>query len=302
VTGETLTSHQSYSAQLVTDEATAQCIMDAAAEALPDVAVSMVAQPDGRWLVELHFVQSALADAVRKLVRDTAGRETGVAVLSVAARDWIKASLEGLQPVPAGRFVVHGRHDRARIAPNRLAIEVEAALAFGTGHHGTTRGCLLAFDLLLKRERPQRVLDIGTGSGVLAMAAAKALRRRVLATDIDRAAVTVARDNARLNRTAALVTVAQGAGLISPHVRTSAPYDLIFANILLAPLKGLARSIARVLAPGGRAILSGLLRQQASAALAVYAAQGLRLERRVDLDGWATLVIARAVARPQPGP
>jgi ribosomal protein L11 methyltransferase len=297
-----LTFHQSYSTQLVTDEATAQRIMDAAAETLADVAVSMLAQPDGHWVVELHFAQASHSDAVRELVRDTTGSDAALTISPVAARDWIKASLEGLPPVPAGRFVVHGSHHRGRVPHNRIAIEVEAALAFGTGHHGTTRGCLLALDRLLKHARPKRILDIGTGSGVLAMAAAKALRRPALATDIDKAAVTVARDNARLNRAAPLVTVAHAVGLISPHVRTYARYDLVFANILLAPLKGLAAPIARVLAPGGRAILSGLLPQQANAARAVYGAQGLRLERRIDLDGWATLVMGRAVAPPQPGP
>jgi ribosomal protein L11 methyltransferase len=262
----------------------------------------MLAQPDGHWVVELHFAQASHSDAVRELVRDTTGSDAALTISAVAARDWVKASLEGLPPVPAGRFTVHGSHHRGRIPHNRIAIEVEAALAFGTGHHGTTRGCLLALDALLKRARPKRILDVGTGSGVLAMAAAKALRRPALATDIDKAAVTVARDNARLNRAAPLVTVAHAVGLISPHVRTCARYDLVFANILLAPLKGLAAPIARVLAPGGRAILSGLLPQQANAARAVYGAQGLRLERRVDLDGWATLVMGRAVAPPQPDP
>jgi ribosomal protein L11 methyltransferase len=223
---------------------------------------------------------------------------------AVAARDWVAASLAGLKPVSAGRFLVHGAHDRPGVPAHRVGIEVEAALAFGTGHHGTTRGCLLALDGLLKRglrpARPRRrpgqgarILDIGTGTGVLAIAAAKALRTRVLASDIDRRAVDVARANAQLNSVGVLVEVVHAGGLSARRLRERAPFDLVFANILLPPLKRLAAPIAHVLAPGAHVVLSGLLAAQAPAALAAYGAQGLALAACIPLDEWVTLVLTR---------
>jgi ribosomal protein L11 methyltransferase len=190
---------------------------------------------------------------------------------------------------------VHGAHDRAGIPPNRIGIEIEAALAFGTGHHGTTRGCLLALDRMCKSlaggAAPPRILDLGTGSGVLAIAAARVWRTRVLATDIDAAAVRVARANARLNRVGPLVEVVQAAGVAAPATRARAPFDLVFANILLEPLQRLAAPLTKIVAPGGRVVLSGLLTAQANAALAAY--HGFRLERRIVLDGWTTVVLTR---------
>jgi ribosomal protein L11 methyltransferase len=157
--------------------------------------------------------------------------------------------LADLKPVTAGRFTVHGAHDRPHVTANRISIEIEAALAFGTGHHGTTRGCLLALDRIVKRASPRRVLDVGTGTGVLAIAAAKALRVPVLASDIDPEAVRIAHENARLNGIAPLVQCLHAAGLAAPPFRTRAPFDLVFANILLAPLKRLAGPMRPLLAP-----------------------------------------------------
>src|SRR5262249_12303602 len=155
-----------------------------------------------------------------------------IAFDTVAPKDWVKASLADLVPVPAGRFVVHGAHDRARVPPNKLAIEIEAALAFGTGHHGTTRGCLLLLDRVLKAHPPRRVLDLGTGTGVLAIAAAKALQKRVLASDIDAPSVGVARDNARLNGAGPRVQVIRATGFSAPDFAHRGPFDLVLANIL----------------------------------------------------------------------
>src|SRR6202171_5382269 len=151
----------------------------------------------------MHFAEAPDQASIRELVRLAAGDEVATAISfdTVEAKDWVKATLEELVPVRAGRFIVHGRHDRSKVPPNKLGIEIEAALAFGTGHHGTTRGCLLLLDSVLKARRPRRVLDLGTGTGVLAIAAAKALRVKVLAEDIDPSSVQVARDNARLNAT-----------------------------------------------------------------------------------------------------
>ncbi len=160
-------------------------------------------EPDGRWPITLYFREAPDEAAVRALVAlaSTPALADALTFDTLAPTDWVRKSLEGLKPVEAGRFVVHGAHDRARIAANRIGIEIEAGLAFGTGHHGTTRGCLLALDRLVKERLPAGgVLDVGTGTGVLAIAAAKSLHRPVLASDIDRRAVHTARENVRINR------------------------------------------------------------------------------------------------------
>ena len=280
-------------ARLACDEATARRVADRLADSF-EAAAAAFEGPDG-WSVEAHFAGVPDEAAVRACVAAAAGEDAGAALgfETVAATDWIAASLRGLKPVLAGRFTVHGAHDRAAVAPNRMGIEIEAALAFGTGHHGTTRGCLLALDRIVKTRRPRRVLDVGTGTGVLAIAAAKALRRPVLASDIDPEAVGIARANARLNGAAPWVTCLHAAGLTDRRIHARAPFDLVFANILLPPLKRLARPLARLMAPNARVILSGLLATQENAALAAYRAHGLLLVRRIPLDEWVTLVLAK---------
>jgi ribosomal protein L11 methyltransferase len=286
-------------ARLACDGATARGLADALAETLDtgDAAVAAFELPDGSWSFEAHFAHPPDEAALRALVGAIAGAAAAQALVieSVTPRDWVAASLAGLKPVAAGRFVVHGAHDRAAVPAHRIGIEIEAALAFGTGHHGTTRGCLLALDAWLKRRRHRacRVLDIGTGTGVLAIAAAKALHARVLASDIDRRAVEVARANARQNAAGGLVEVVHAGGLAARTLRARAPFDLVLANILLPPLRRLAAPIARVLAPGGHVILSGLLATQAAAAIAAYRLQGLQLSASIPLDEWITLVLAR---------
>jgi ribosomal protein L11 methyltransferase len=289
-----------HAARLATDEATARQIMSIFAESLDPATSSTAAveEPDGRWAVEVHLLRPPDEAAIRGLVALVAGEAAARSLTfsTLKTRDWVKASLEALTPVEAGRFVVHGRYDRARIAPNRTAIEIEAGLAFGTGHHGTTRGCLLALDLLMKRTaavRTSRVLDLGTGSGVLAIAAAKTLRRRVLASDIDPTAVAVARGNAELNGVASHIAFVQAAGLTARRINDHARYNLVLANILLGPLRRLAAPMRRILAPDARLILSGLLAPQANAAIAAYRAQGLVLQRRITLENWTTLVMSR---------
>jgi ribosomal protein L11 methyltransferase len=259
-----------------------------------------MSEPSPVWIVSIYFHSIPDQTAIRQLVADIAGVEAGEEMTfeTIAERDWVAASLAGLPPVAAGRFVVHGRHDRARVGSNRIGIEIEAALAFGTGHHGTTRGCLLALDRLLKARRPRRILDVGTGSGVLAIAAARASRRSVLASDIDPHAVAAARQNTRANKAGAFVEVIRAAGLGDRRFCSRAPYDLGFANILLQPLRQLAKPLARLIAPQGRVVLSGLLAAQAGAALATYRPQGLILEGRILLDGWATLVLAKQQRQP----
>lgn len=250
---------------------------------------------DRVWQVELHSADPIDEDHLRSLVTGFAGEAVArsIAVGTVEARDWVASSLAGLKPVAAGRFLVHGSHDRANAARALHPIEIEAALAFGTGHHGTTRGCLLALDVLLRRRRPRRILDVGTGTGVLAIATVKALHRRAVASDIDKMAVRVARDNARLNHVGSEISFVHAAGLDAHALRAQAPYDLVLANILLPPLKRLAAPMARLLAPNARVIMSGLLPDHVNAARAAYQAQGLALEKRMILDGWATLVFRR---------
>jgi ribosomal protein L11 methyltransferase len=288
-------------ARLVTDGDTARQLFDALMEALEagGTAIAIFEDRRGAWTVEIYFERPPDEDAVRTLVGDLAGdavRER-VVFTTVAARDWVTQSLEGLAPVAAGRFVVHGAHHRNRVPPNRIGIEIEAALAFGTGHHGTTRGCLMALDHILNGQDPRRIVDVGSGTGVLAIAAARATRRPVLAGDIDTVSVRAARDNARLNRVGALVKVIQANGLSDRRMRARAPFDLVFANILLGPLKLLAKPIRRLAAPGARIVVSGLLLSHTNAALAAYRALGLVLERRIPLDGWATLILVRRVRR-----
>jgi ribosomal protein L11 methyltransferase len=313
-----LTAEPSTVGRLWADATTVQNTADAFAadSELAGLAISVFEQPDGRWLLELYFRDPPDEPAARAIVKSAAGAEASHALAfeTLAPTDWIKKSREGLNPVLAGRFAVHAAHDRSRIAANRIAIEIEASLAFGTGHHGSTRGCLVALDRIARRltskarrrpagSRPPDpgskalVLDVGTGSGVLAIAAAKALRRRIVASDLDRRAVTIARENVRLNGVAAYVEVFRLAGVRAHRFRARGPYALILANILLEPLRPMAMPMARLLAPGGQAVLSGLLIGQANAALAAYRARGFALARRIICEGWATLVLVRRARR-----
>jgi ribosomal protein L11 methyltransferase len=303
-------------ARLAADEATAHRIIDLVTESYdPLAAVAGVSEDGpGRWAVAIHFRDPPNETAVRALVALSAGPDAANKLWfeTTTPKDWVKASHEGLKPIEAGRFVVHTPHYRGHAPLNRIAIEIEASLAFGTGHHGTTRGCLLALDRIVKSRRPpwQRslsrlsrtdparrgtILDIGTGTGVLAIAAARALHCRVVASDIDPVAVRVARANVRLNRAGGMVELMSADGL--GVRRLTGRHDLILANILLAPLQRLATPISRNLAPGGRVVLSGLLRGQAVAALAPYIARGLILKERIPLEGWMTLVLKRKAAR-----
>ena len=242
------------------------------------------------WRIDAFPTTTEEVDALRLRLADFPGLVTTVEALADA--DWLAMSLSGLPPVRAGRFFVYGAHDQGRIPANAVALRIEAGAAFGTGHHGTTVGCLLAWNDLIKARRFDKVLDVGAGTGVLAIAAARTGARLARGTDIDAPSVRIARENAELNGARAEFVHASGLG--HQRVRSAAPYDLVFANILAPPLVALAQDIRGALRPGGVAILSGLLRTQERRVLAAYRSRGFRLLRRIHRDAWATLVIQRA--------
>ena len=232
------------------------------------------------------------ADEVEGLKTRLAGFE-GLRVLveTLADADWLAMSLSGLPPVRAGRFFVYGAHDQGRVPVNTVTLKIDAGAAFGTGHHGTTVGCLMAFDELLKRESFERVLDVGCGTGVLAIAAARTGSRVAVGTDIDKPSVRIANENADLNQ--AHASFVHASGLNDRRVRGHGPYDLVFANILAPPLVALSQDIKGALRLGGVAILSGLLRTQERRVTAAYLSRGFVLERRIHRDAWSALVLRR---------
>jgi ribosomal protein L11 methyltransferase len=249
--------------------------------------------PDlGEFTATVHRILGSAADGIvfdQKLIPST---------------DWVAKGEEDLPPVRAGRFIVHGHHARPLLRPNDLGIEIEASVAFGTGHHGTTAGCLLELDAWAKRRaalhkkgargaRPLTALDIGTGTGVLAIALAKALACRVVAGDIDPDAVRIARENVILNGVSDRVRLVRAAGTRDPKITAEAPYPLVVANILMGPLLAIATDVARLTAPGGTVILSGLLAWQARTVEAGYRARGFSVARRRRMGDWATLVLVK---------
>lgn len=288
--------------RLEAEETLARKAADFLTEMLPpeETAAAAFEIDDGRtWSVEVYFAAAPDEDMVRELLVACIGKPLAARAefSEIHEKDWVAASLEGLPPVRAGRFVVHGSHDRHRVRGNEIGIEIEAALAFGTGHHGTTRGCLMHFNDLVKRRRPQRVLDVGTGTGLLAIAAARVLQCPVAAGDIDPISTTTARANALANKAGAYVRPVTATGTRHPAVTAMAPYDVIFANILCRPLMKLATSIRAVAADNCDLILSGLLPRDVNAILSAYRTQGFRLVQRKDLEGWVSLTLRRGSPR-----
>ena len=281
--------------RLTTTPDRARVLTEALAEVFDpeNSAVAAFEQKDGSWLTEIYFAEEPDRKAVADLVALIMGKTTAGTrrFEALAAKDWVAASLEGLRPIRAGRFLVHGAHDRALVLPNDIGIEIEASLAFGTGHHGTTRGCLLALDRVIKQERPARVLDLGTGTGVLAIAAARALRSEIVAGDIDPIAIEVARENAGRNGVASRLRLYCAAGLRHPLADKPSSFDLILANILARPLAQLSPTLARALSENGKLVISGLLESDVALALSAFGRQGLHLDRRYLIEGWATLIL-----------
>jgi ribosomal protein L11 methyltransferase len=272
-----------------------------AAERPPALAVTLFECGPGRIEVSAHYREEPAREQLMHVI-ECAGGRTDIGALKIealAAKNWV-AEAESLRgPVRAGRFLVHGRHGRGKVPPGRFTLEIDAGLAFGTAHHATTRGCLVALDRLLKRGRPARVLDIGTGTGILAIAAVKTLDGPITASDMDPVAVAVAAENASRNGVRSRIFVVKAEGLAHPALRR-AKADILFANILLNPLIQLAPAFARALRPGGWCVLSGILQPQARQVESRFRAHGFRLDSRILIGGWATLLLRRSSASKTP--
>jgi len=247
------------------------------------------------WSVDTLVFDAESEEQAADLVRDALGTDAFTAPLTTSVLDldanWIAMSEEIRHPVQAGRFYVHGSHDRHRRPPSGISIEIDAEMAFGTGHHATTWCCLVALDRLLKARRFERPLDLGTGTAVLAIAAARVLRVPVIATDIDPVAVAIAQRNAHLNGVGGEVRCIVADGMKARLLDTEGPYDLVLANILARPLTKLAFPVAAQLARRSVVILSGLRTIERQLVLAAWASQGLRLAFEVEREGWLALVL-----------
>jgi ribosomal protein L11 methyltransferase len=269
---------------------------EAAAEAIDfDVALegatySILEEDEDKniWRIDAFPTTQDESDGINRVL---AGFKVKVTTEVLADADWLAMALSGLPPVKAGRFFVYGMHDRGRLPASTVNLRIEAGAAFGTGHHGTTVGCLQAYDRLIKARSFRKVLDVGAGTGLLAIAAARTGSKLAVGTDIDRPSVRIARENAKVNP--ANAKFVHASGLSDRLVADNAPYDLVFANILARPLISLAQDIKRALVPGGTVILSGLLRTQERMVKAAYLSRGFKVVSRIHRDAWATLVLQR---------
>jgi len=262
----------------------------------PPDALSRFEVPDrGGWCIEAYFTEPPDPVELRASLADITGLDVPVFDSDeVPQLNWVAISQAALPPVHAGRFVVHGSHDRARIPRGPNAILIDAGEAFGTAHHATTFGCLAAIDRLTRRRPFRRVLDLGCGSGVLAIAAARALpRAKLMATDLDPVSIDVAQSNVVANTAPKQIETLVATGLSHPRLRRTKPFDLVIANILADPLIRLARDIRGIIRPGGSLVLSGILIPQAPAVVAAYVAQGFALQRHDRVTGWSTLILMR---------
>jgi ribosomal protein L11 methyltransferase len=274
-----------------------RAIAEAAAEAIDaeialEGATYSILEEDedkGVWRIDAFPTTEEEAEGLLRVLKAASGLT--VVAEKLADADWLAMALSGLPPVRAGRFFVYGAHDKGLAPPNAINLRIEAGAAFGTGHHGTTVGCLVAYNDLLKARRFPKVLDVGAGTGVLAIAAARTGSRVAVGTDIDGPSVRISNENAQLNRAPARFVHASG--LNHASITRSAPYDLVFANILARPLISLSGDIHGALRPDGIAILSGLLRTQEREVKAAYLAHGFKMMRRLYRDAWATLVLVR---------
>ena len=256
------------------------------------VGVFEIEDGSGLWEIGGYFTDPPDQAGLALLAASFGARDFVVSELPET--DWVAKVQRELSPVEAGRFFVYGSHDADRVPAGKIALLIEAAMAFGTGHHGTTLGCLRALDALVDQgTAPERVLDLGCGTAVLAMAAARVWKVVPWASDIDQVAVEVAQANVAANGLEGRVKCVEAAGLDHPDLAAAAPFDLVFANILKGPLIELAPSIAGAMAPGGHLILSGILNPQADEVIGVYRQSGYNLQSRDEIGDWTTLVMRR---------
>lgn len=280
------------SVSLTKDQAYA--LVDAVSER-DDLALTASAHEDeatGEWVFEATCDSPPDIDAFNALAQEVLGGTIDFAVETIDPEvNWVQKSLEGLPPVVAGGFYVYGSHSTEPVPAGMTAMRIDAAQAFGTGHHETTTGCLEAIDRLLKRSRPVRMLDVGTGTGVLAIALAKRTRRLVIASDIDPVSVSTTRQNAADNGVGQLVVAVEAEGLNNATIQQNGPYDLIVANILAGPLQALAPAVGRAASRGATIILSGILEHQARGVINAYARQGMVLTQKLQRKEWTTLML-----------
>lgn len=261
------------------------------------VSCGCIDEPNDLWVVQAYYDEKPQLADFSPLLSDSSIDETCLSINPVEDRNWVAESLKGLSPVRAGRFYVHGSHDRHTRPQSTINLEIDAGTAFGTGHHGTTTGCLLALDMLAKTKRIKSVLDVGCGTGVLGLAAARLLKKPVIASDIDPEAVRVAKLNAKTNMVGPFVKTLTATGTDNTIIQNNAPYDLIFANILAGPLVSLAPKITPLLSKNGHVVLSGLTVDQERWVLAAWHACGLVLTKKYHLNNWSTLVMAHPIDR-----
>ena len=254
------------------------------------VGVFEMEDDSGVWEIGAYFIEAP--DEIALAILAAAYGAKDFAVSELPETDWVAHVRRELHPVEAGRFYVYGSHDADTVPEGSIPLLIEAAMAFGTGHHGTTKGCLEAVDkLFTDGVSPEKVADIGCGTAVLAIAAAKVLDRKVMASDIDPQAVEVAAANARANGVGDRVACIEAAGFEHPELRENGPYDIVFANILKGPLVDLAPHMAANTAPSGHVILSGILNPQADEVIAAYEGQGFNLRSRDEIGEWTTLTL-----------
>lgn len=277
----------------IADKSGADTIGEAMAHLDPEptgIGVIELEDGSGLWEVGGYFTEPP-EEAMLMLLAGATGASPFV-ISELPDKDWVAHVRRELSPVSAGRFFVHGSHDADKVPEGCEPLLIEAAMAFGTGHHGTTLGCLRALDRLASAGFTGRnVVDIGCGTAVLAMAAARIWTGRITASDIDEVAVEVAQTNVRANGLDGRVQCVEAAGFENPVLRAAAPFDLVFANILKGPLIDLAPDMRANLQPGGYVILSGILNEQADAVIEIYSGQGINLEQREEIVDWTTLTL-----------
>ncbi len=279
----------------LTGEEPAYALADALEDITPEptgIGVFEIEDGSGLWEVGAYFMDPPDAGALAVL--SALHHAKPFAISEIPDQDWVSKVQRDLPPVEAGRFFVYGAHDADKVPDDKIALRIEAAMAFGTGHHGTTLGCLRAFDALMEQGfSGGQIVDVGCGTAVLAMAAAKVLPDPVLASDIDPVAVEVAAANVAANGLAGRVDCVVAAGFAAPELADCAPYDLVFANILKGPLIGLAPDMGQFVADDGYVILSGILNEQADEVVAIYAQNGFNLHQKEQIVDWTTLLMGK---------